>query len=263
MACPHCGAPDPVGTKAAAESDRLLRRRWGIAAALGLFLVIAIGVEMSDNGPTPPGATGSTDARTAIDVRPILAADSQLALGVLSGATHSPRDSMDAEVHIHVGNLPIPHAALHRRVIAMLLDSMRAVIAADRDSSDVVTQAKLYNDDIYPPITPAQDAERRKLLSRAQALEPLFTVAARTAFASEYQDVLLRNYNDAYVAATGRAATTLRIRYILMSRPVVYNIVTNDTVMTKLRALGFTRLVLTDGDENTWTWDMVKEQFIQ
>ena len=64
---------------------------------------------------------------------------------------------------------------------------------------------------------------------------------------------MLKQFHDMYVRTSGPGNTTITFRYVLMSRPMVYNLVNDAGFMAKLRSLGFKKAVFTDGYDETWT----------
>lgn len=58
---------------------------------------------------------------------------------------------------------------------------------------------------------------------------------------------------DVYVRSEGKELRTLRVKYILMSRPLVYKFQQDHKTRETLRDLGFTKLIFTDGYRDTWT----------
>lgn len=112
--------------------------------------------------------------------------------------------------------------------------------------------------------TDPEFAEARKLAARAETLkkkenresaqrDEQLAIDSREAYAREFETMMLEQYQDFYVRTSGPKSTILTIRYVLMSRPLVYKLTTSDTFMNKLRFLGFKKVVFTDGYYNTWT----------
>lgn len=58
---------------------------------------------------------------------------------------------------------------------------------------------------------------------------------------------------DVYVKSEGKELRTLRVKYVLMSRPMVYKFQQDRKTRETLRDLGFTKLIFTDGYNDTWT----------
>lgn len=250
--CPQCGAPDPSGAKAAAAAAATAKSRLGcVWVVIGVFVLLVVG-EIVESWSPPPTSTGD---RT-VNLDTLRTVDSTRALAFLAGGVHTVRDSMDTDLRIHLSHLSIPHAALHRRVVDLLLDSMRATLAGDSDRGDASLARAAYDRELYDPLTPGQETRRATLRRRAADRDAQHTVEERRAFAATYETKMLEQYQDVHASAVGPYATTFRIEYILMSRPLAYNLLKNAQIIAGLKARGFRRIILTDGDDETYSWDI-------
>jgi hypothetical protein len=81
-------------------------------------------------------------------------------------------------------------------------------------------------------------------------------VAGRRAFAVTYERELLRKWMNVTISTEGNKASTLRIKYALMSKPLVFNMSQDAGLMDRYRERGFKKLVLTDGYNLSWTLDL-------
>jgi hypothetical protein len=75
-------------------------------------------------------------------------------------------------------------------------------------------------------------------------------------YARELERRMLGQGSDVYVSLTGRNGTTMRMRWILVSRPLAYQIGEDGTILQRLRELGFRRFEITDGYDQTWYWNL-------
>lgn len=80
----------------------------------------------------------------------------------------------------------------------------------------------------------------------------------RKEFADRYERSLLNEGMDVHVSVSGKNDTTLRMKWVLMSRPLVYKIINDENNMSNLKRMGFERIVFTDGYDSTWSIDMKK-----
>jgi len=99
----------------------------------------------------------------------------------------------------------------------------------------------------------ANQAKREKQAETARiaSLKP-----KRIQFAKQYEQLMLEKGLDVYASAIGNNNTTFRIKFILTSRPLVYNLI-NDTSFTgQLKDLGFKKFIMTDGYNDTWNADL-------
>ncbi|QSV44915.1 hypothetical protein [Geobacter benzoatilyticus] len=78
----------------------------------------------------------------------------------------------------------------------------------------------------------------------------------RKKFAKEYERQLLDKGMDAYVSTQGKESSTLKIKWVLVSRPLVHKMINDENVVENLRSLGFTKLVMSDGYDSSWTIDL-------
>jgi hypothetical protein len=61
---------------------------------------------------------------------------------------------------------------------------------------------------------------------------------------------------DVEVTIAARAATTIRMKWVLASRVTAHQFSKNGEFFQNLRNLGFRRLELTDGYDFNWYWDL-------
>jgi len=82
----------------------------------------------------------------------------------------------------------------------------------------------------------------------------------RIKFAQRYENDLLSKGMDIDVSLSGIDKKTIKIKYILMNRPLVYKLVIEARILEKFKAMGFTRAILTDG--YNYTWDININKFL-
>jgi hypothetical protein len=77
----------------------------------------------------------------------------------------------------------------------------------------------------------------------------------RAAYAHRVEGLFLENGFDAYVSTVGQQKDILRIKYVLMSRPLIYKVMTRDTFKTAGK-IGFKKLIF-ENDSQIWLyyWD--------
>ena len=83
-------------------------------------------------------------------------------------------------------------------------------------------------------------------------------VGGRKQFATLMENSFLKKGMDVQVSTSGPKGTTLTIRYILMSRPIVYQVINETDFIKNRRSDGFKKAVFTDGYNKTWTYDLTK-----
>ncbi len=79
-------------------------------------------------------------------------------------------------------------------------------------------------------------------------------ISAREKFAYEYEKKLLEEGMDVYVRAQGKDKTTLYLKYVLFSRPLIYNLVNDSNFSNLVTSNGFKKVIFTDGYDSTWTY---------
>jgi|SRR5882672_3139797 len=97
-------------------------------------------------------------------------------------------------------------------------------------------------------ITKAREREEAVAAAAARQLE----TAARKIGADNVERGLLSQGYDATVTVSGPENRTIRITYVLMSRPLVYQLTAEGKFLNQLSAQGFRRVILSDGYDSTW-----------
>lgn len=98
--------------------------------------------------------------------------------------------------------------------------------------------------------------------SAAAAQEVADNDTGRQSYASTLEQTYLKNGMDVTVRTSGAKGSTLTIKYMLLGRPDVYQLVNDDSFLPTLKGLGFRRVVFTDGYDATWSYDIVKNKFL-
>jgi hypothetical protein len=78
-------------------------------------------------------------------------------------------------------------------------------------------------------------------------------VGGRKSFASTYEKDLLRKGLSATVSTEGDKSSTLKVSYPLMSKALAFNLNENSKFTDQLRELGFRKLIMTDGYNESWS----------
>ena len=76
---------------------------------------------------------------------------------------------------------------------------------------------------------------------------------ARVEYATTFEHGLLKDGIDATIRTEGAKADLLVIKYILVNRPLVYQMVNDQKQMASWAALGFKKVRFTDGYDSSWT----------
>jgi RNA polymerase subunit RPABC4/transcription elongation factor Spt4 len=96
--------------------------------------------------------------------------------------------------------------------------------------------------------------KNKKIVDRESAkIANQVMIQKRAKFAKEYERQLLDKGMDVYVSTQGKDKSVLRVKWVLVSRPLVYKMINDGSVMGNLRNLGFKKLIMTDGYDSSWT----------
>lgn len=98
--------------------------------------------------------------------------------------------------------------------------------------------------------------ERAKAKKESDKIVAATMIVQRQNFADAYERQLLDQGMDVYVSALGKSRQTLKVKWILVSRPLVYKMINDPNFVSKLREMGFKKLVMTDGYDDTWSIDL-------
>lgn len=249
--CPHCGCPNPAARPSApAVSPSSSRVNAGCLITVGVLIVLGIVVAQVEEYQEKRAASAKRSA------------DSLAAAFWTAGnaATISPSE-LDARIHRQ--GMIVAHEPLHLTVASARLDSAERLINA-RGSLPVIRTL------LAPPAggLPAPLQRRRAQLERsvapriaeadrrAAASLRAARVTLRREFAKQYESRLLDQGIDATVTTPGREATTLRLRWILVSRVLAHQMGKDPELFASLRRLGFKRLEISDGYDEEWYWNM-------
>jgi hypothetical protein len=81
-------------------------------------------------------------------------------------------------------------------------------------------------------------------------------VQARKEFAKQYEYGLLEQGMNVTVTTHGDRATTLKVKWILVSRVTAHEMSKDAEFFQTLRDLGFKKFIITDGYDESWYWDL-------
>jgi hypothetical protein len=87
-------------------------------------------------------------------------------------------------------------------------------------------------------------------------------IDGRKAYANLLENNFLRSSMDATVTIEGDKGSTLRVKYIGFTRPIMFKLqegqkLIPDTIATS-RSMGFRKLIMWNGYDLSWTWDLAK-----
>lgn len=221
-ACPQCGAK-PKKTSGCAII---------VAAFIGLFLLSAIVRGCSGGSSTSPSATNpSTDAAPPAPVAP--AKPDPAALLVQAKTTVDEIESRFKE-----------NAEKSKKYYG----TVDQVKEATADLVKLAVVKGFYGE--------SKIQEERSLSSRADSLITKVSQQQRALYASTVEEIFVKNGMDVKVTASGAKKDQLRLKYVLMSQPLVYKFQNEMKLNDQARTLGFKKLIYSDGYDETWTVDL-------
>ncbi|MCL2258879.1 MAG: hypothetical protein FWC18_03520 [Cystobacterineae bacterium] len=100
--------------------------------------------------------------------------------------------------------------------------------------------------------------EAKALGARAKKLIGIVSNQQRTIYASVVEGALVKNGIDANVTAGGAKKDQLRVKYSLMSRPLVFKFNNELDLPKHARAVDFKKIIYSDGQGESWTFDLTK-----
>ena len=111
----------------------------------------------------------------------------------------------------------------------------------------------------YNSLTPEEkrqiEAEHKKAAAEQEAAEE----QARMAYAKFMEESLLRKDMNVDVIAYGPKHKYMKLKWVLVSKAVAFNFgEQRGDLIKQMRDMGFSKFVLTDGYDESWTWDLTK-----
>lgn len=270
--CPKCGAPPKKWTPA---------RKLFIGMAV-IIVLIVIG-SMNDDLPMPgsnaPSPAGQSRAERTAQLKR-MKDEARAAFDA-----HGKETIAAAKASIDAGDLAAAQTAISSwtSVKDPELDALRRELAVkkkERDAAlekaDLLKRASTLEakdgaegEGIYMrlvEIEPGNELFKKKLSDfskvhqkQAEEAMQMAALSRRQRYARLLEDQMLSKGMSADVVTQGKQSTTLHIKYVLVSKAFVYQFNHNADLMAEIRSSGFTKVVLTDGFNETWTLDLTKK----
>lgn len=98
--------------------------------------------------------------------------------------------------------------------------------------------------------------EEKNLGTRATTLILRVSQQQRTIYASATEEIFVRSGMDVKVTANGAKKDQLSLKYVLMSKPLVYKFQNEVKLSDQARVLGFKKIIYSDGYNTSWTVDL-------
>jgi len=93
----------------------------------------------------------------------------------------------------------------------------------------------------------------------AKSLEE--NVDGRKEFVRKLENDFLGNGVDVRLTTSGAKGTILNLRYVLVSRPLLYKLANESTFLENAKHVGFARVHFTDGYGAAANYDLSKDKF--
>lgn len=156
----------------------------------------------------------------------------------------------------------------------VVLDSASSLLTRRAHTAEAVNEASVLLSRAAALVSPEQDSRLRRLRllertaragvarqsERAAAELRRLNESAKAESRRQFASALERNYlsqgMDVTVRTSGQNATTLRVTWILVSRPMAYQLSDSPELFSNLRNQGFRRFEISDGYDHSWYWKL-------
>ena len=221
-ACPQCGAK-PKKTSGCAMI---------VAAFFGLLFLSAIIRGCSDDSSTTTAVT--TPSSNAVQPAPVVPAKPDPA--ALLAQSKTTVDEIESRLKENAEKLKKYYGTADQ------------VKEATTDLIKLAVVKGLYED--------SKAKEEKSLSGRADSLIAKVSQQQRALYASTAEEIFVKNGMDVKVTASGAKKDQLRLKYVLMSQPLVYKFQNEMKINDQARVFGFKKIIYTDGYDETWTVDL-------
>lgn len=222
-ACPHCGAKR---RKPSGCATLLL-------VLLGLFILSAM--MRACSGDSTPTATSEGDATTSGAASPP-AAETKKDPAAEFAESKSTVEAIEARLKENAEHLKGYYG------------SKDQVKAAGDDLIRLAVIKGFYAND--------KDKERQALSKRAAGLIDRVAAQQRQIYASAMEEIFVKSGMDVKVTAGGAKKDRLTLKYVLMSKPMVYKLDNEVKLSEQARTFGFKKITYTDGYNESWNQDL-------
>lgn len=254
--CPYCGRPiaaprrtrAPGGTAPGSAPNRAARLARGCLVLLIGFAGLGVLIAILEDAPNT--------SRSLPEVDPVVTRrrDSlQVARLLAKGANLTAAERITADSLIHAAKLPLAHPNLHTQSVDARLGQIERAVSDPARRAFALGQVMALPD----PLTHEQAARAQRvkvrLLDAMEKQDRAAALARRREYATQLERTYLQDGKDVHVSVRGTNGTTLHIQWVLVGRPLAYQMGNDEDVIHTLRTLGFKRLELSDGyDEIYW-----------
>ncbi|HVP43271.1 MAG TPA: zinc ribbon domain-containing protein [Terriglobales bacterium] len=222
-----------------------------VGAVVGIVLVVEV-VEVVISDFEERAAQRQADVQKNADAkvaqeRARKAAEEQAAAQQRFNAMTPAEHLAEAKKLLQPGAIPQSESQGFLHIGAIPAGAFEAHTAADIKSRFLVEKQKRAAEAARQSKIKAAEAERAKAATDE---------AARIAFAKIVENQMLDEGWNMDVTAIGAKHTTLRMKWALVSKVMAHQMSQKSDIFDTARQLGFKRLELTDGFDETWTWNL-------
>jgi hypothetical protein len=230
--CPHCGAPvikeQPHESKKPGCSSR------SITILIALILLWVIIFKCKDDAPPPPPPPLKPAAVKTVD-------------------KFSQMTSAD---HLAEGNAALqdgykPNKDIMKTKWGRIDDAKKHLAAINSNAQEYNEAQKLLKE------VNRRNAEIKKA---SEIIARKVSIKLREELSKRMEENLLKKGMDAEVYVSGLDKTTMRIKYVLFSRPFIYKLVNEGELLDNLEKSGFKKVIFDNKFGQTWTYTLKKEK---
>jgi hypothetical protein len=149
--------------------------------------------------------------------------------------------------------------ALHRRVVSVRLDSAAQMLRVANSEPEILAGRAMLSAVIDPhtSVQKKRSADLWALSNRKlERLRNEEQETARRVYARQFEIRMLDQGMDATVTVRGEHGTTLHMKWILVGRVLAHQMSQEPELFEKMREMGFKRFIITDGYDETWSWEL-------
>ncbi len=107
---------------------------------------------------------------------------------------------------------------------------------------------------------PVVDAEPEKLtkedIKKKNEINRNIDIAKREMHAQRTEKNYLDSGMDVHVTLHGKDKTSIKLTYVLMSRPLAHQLSNDNSLISGMKNLGFKKMILSDGYKSLWEIDL-------
>ncbi len=161
-----------------------------------------------------------------------------------------PFDSLTPSEHLKIAKEEINKYDFKKGEMGSLAEAKRHLAAISENSPEYKEVKKLE-----PKIKQLE----KEIDRQAKIITEKLMAINRKNYAKEYENLLLNNARmDTTITTSGKNDTTLKFKFILVSRVFVNELTKDGKLVNHWRSMGFKTIIFTNGYNETWTMNLEK-----